>query len=286
MSFTIADAQTLAHTWFDDIIEDADALVWGNEFIRRRVSDRLWAETTKEYAEAIAPSTDPTIAASGSGSITGTYKVKVTFVDADGAESDCNTTEVSVTASSNLQFDWSAIPTRTGCTRKLYRTKAGGDKYYYVAAIADATTTTYTDTTADSSLTVPMNIKTKYTLPTAFYRAVMVEDSNAEDYAGYKINNGKIEFALNGDYTLTYIPYPTALAAITGAGNDVPLPDVFMYPMAEYLIFKYYNIEIDDEDSKLYANEYEARYQDSLKDIYNTMEINSETESFQVGLRW
>ena len=286
MTFTISDALALAHTWFDDTIDNADALIWGNEFIRRKVSDKLWPETTKEYAEAVAPATDPAVAASGSGAITGTYKVKVTFVDADGAESDCNTTEVEVTAASNLQFDWSVIPTRTGCTRKLYRTKADGDKYYYVAAIADATTTTYTDTTADASLTIPMNVKTKYNLPALFCRSVMVEDSSGIDYSCYKINNGKIQFALNGDYTLTYIPYPTALTAITGAGNNVPLPDALLDPMAEYLVFKYYNIEIDDEDSKMFANEYEVRYKASLKDIYDSMEINNETESFQVKMRW
>ena len=37
--------------------------------------------------------------------------------------------------------------------RKIYRTKAGGSTYWLLATIADNTTTTYTDTAADASLT-------------------------------------------------------------------------------------------------------------------------------------
>ena len=182
MSFTIEDAQTLAHTWFEDGISDAQALTWGNEFVQRIVSDKLWREDTEEYA----------------------------------------------------------------------------------------------DKKAD----------TAYPLPAVFYRTVKVGDSNDYPIAGYKISNGKITFTLDGSYTLTYIAYPAALTAISGEGNDVPLPDAFIYPLAEFLIFKYYNIEMDDEDCKLYANEYEARFRMSLKNIYDSMEINSTAESFRTVVRW
>jgi len=286
MSFTITDAKTLAESWFDETLDAALILIWGNEFIRRTVNDKLWLDTTKAFSATVIPATDPALSASGSGAFTGTFKGKVTFVDADGAESDPNAGEVTVVASSDGQIDWSSIPTRTGCTRKLYRTKADGNIYYYLAAIADATTTTYTDTTADTSLTIPMNIKTQYTLPTAFMRAVLVEDVNGNEYTNYSISNRKIKFGANGDYVLTYTPYPTALAAITGTGNEVPLPDACLYPLAEFLIFKYFNIELDDEESQYSAKQYEARYQASLKDIYDKMEINSDTESFQVKMRW
>ena len=113
-----------------------------------------------------------------------------------------------------------------------------------------------------------------------------MEDSNSGLFAGYAINNGYITFTVDGSYTLTYIAYPAALIAISGEGNDVPLPDAFIYPLAEFLIFKYYNIEMDDEDCKLYANEYEARFRTSLKNIYDGMEINSEAESFRMVARW
>jgi len=36
----------------------------------------------------------------------------------------------------------------------------------------------------------------------------------------------------------------------------------------------------------MYANEYEARFRMSLKNIYDSMEIDSETESFRVVARW
>ena len=286
MSFTISDAKVLAESWFDDTLDATLVLAWGNEFIRRIVSNRLWLDTTKAYAATVIPSADPTVSASGTGTLTGVYLAKVTFVDADGAESSPNAGIVTVTAASDAQIDWSAIPTRTGCTRKLYRTKANGSVYYYVATIADATTTTYTDTTADTSLTVPMNIKTRYNLPTTFFRSVLVEDVNGDEYANYLIANRKMQFGSNGDYVLTYVPYPTALTAISGTGQEVSLPDALVYPMAEFLAFKHYNLVIKDETSKAIANEYEQRFRLSLKNIYDEMEINSETESFQVKLRW
>jgi hypothetical protein len=287
MSFVIDDAITLAESWFEDTLDAAQCLIWTNEFIQQRISNKLWTESEKVYNAVVIPATNPVVAVSGSGSLTGTYKCKVTFVDADGAESQPNSGIVTVTADSDGQLDWSAIPVRDGCTRKLYRTKADGSIYYYLAAISDDSTTTYTDTKADSSLTVPMNIRTKYDLPTDFFRSVKAEDvATGAEYSGYKIRNRKIDFGINNDFILTYVPYPAALTATSGAGNEVPLPDVCKHPLAEFFVFKYNNIEIDDDDCKKAANEYEQRYLASLNKIYSDMEINSEGDSFQVKMKW
>lgn len=128
---------------------------------------------------------------------------------------------------------------------------------------------------------------TWYALPADFLRSVKVEDSNSStEYAGYVVRNGRIKFAADGSFTLTYVSQPAKIAAVTGTGNEVPLPDAFRYPMAEFLLFKFFNIELDDEDSKAAAQEYEARHSNSLKEIYAKMEIDSEAEAFQVKMRW
>jgi len=49
MSFTIGDAKTLANSWTDESISDANALIWGNEFIQNEVNSRAWAEATAEF---------------------------------------------------------------------------------------------------------------------------------------------------------------------------------------------------------------------------------------------
>jgi hypothetical protein len=286
MAFTISDAKTLAHSWIEETLDDAQILIHGNEFLRRIVSDKAWLQTTKAFMKTEIPTTDPTVEASGSGTISGAYKCKVTFVDADGGESGYNAGDVEVTADENDQFDWSEIPVKTGCNRKLYRTKADGDIYFYVATIADDTTTTYTDNATDDELTVPMLIKTKYTLPTDFYRVVKVETLDGYEYEGYTIGNRQISFAVNDNYIMTYVAYPAALTAITGDGSSISLPDIFLYPLAEFLIFKYFNIELDDGDSKAAAMEYEQRCANSLREIYSQMDIDSEGDGFQVKMRW
>ena len=105
------------------------------------------------------PATAPTIAASGSGSFTGTYKARVTFINKDGAESNASE-EGSVSASSAGQFDWTNIPVGDASitARRLYRTKAGGEIFYYVTTLNDNETATYTDTVADTGLTTEMLI--------------------------------------------------------------------------------------------------------------------------------
>lgn len=195
MAFTIADARTLAESWFEETLDDADILVWGNEFLRRKVSNKLWNEDTADFADSAA--------------------------------------------------------------------------------------------------------NTYYDLPSDFFLIVLVTDqANTEikyDSTHYTISNGRIKFKADGDYTITYRVYPALIAAITATtsgdppvtdANAVPLPDPFMYPMAEYLIFKYYNIEIDDEDSKAASLEYEGRVNSSLKDIYDEMQIDTSSDSFQVQMKW
>lgn len=95
-------------------------------------------------------------ASSTSGSPNGTYYYKVTYVNADGIESNPGPASTSVTVSSK-QINLTNIPvdSSTGNTttkRRIYRTAAGGSVYKYLTEISDNTTTTYTDNTADAAL--------------------------------------------------------------------------------------------------------------------------------------
>jgi hypothetical protein len=111
---------------------------------------QVW-DGTEIMDVGFAPATAPMIGASGTGALTGEYKVKVTYVK-DGVEGNpcvlCNT----VTASADSQFDWTEIPTKTGYDRNLYRTSPDTDSYYCVATLIDETMTTYTDKVADALL--------------------------------------------------------------------------------------------------------------------------------------
>lgn len=99
--------------------------------------------------------TAPTLTASGdTGNPNGNYYGLVTFVDGHGCESPAGAASAVVSPSSK-KIAWTNIPVdATGrvVARNLYRTKAGGTAYFFVAAIADNTTTTYTDDTADAAL--------------------------------------------------------------------------------------------------------------------------------------
>lgn len=109
------------------------------------------------YDKVLAPpSAAPTVALAGvAGNVTaGEHRYRVTFVNADG-ESDAGEISAAVTTSaSDGQVSISDIPTGddTVTARRLYRTKVGGSVFYRLTTLADNTTTTYTDNTADGSL--------------------------------------------------------------------------------------------------------------------------------------
>jgi uncharacterized phiE125 gp8 family phage protein len=113
-------------------------------------------------ASDVEPAPDaPTVALAGAGAggvTAGAHRYRVTFVTADG-ETDGGTVSSIVTvadAAVNGKVAVSAIPVGGAAVtaRKLYRTAAAGTTYLLLATIADNTTTTYTDTTADGSLGV------------------------------------------------------------------------------------------------------------------------------------
>lgn len=98
-------------------------------------------------------------AVAGSGLSVGAYTYRVSFV-LDGVETALSELPRNVTTTSgNQQVNLASIPTysgpRTCSARRIYRTPVGGENLYYlVGTLADNTTTTFSDTTADVSLSV------------------------------------------------------------------------------------------------------------------------------------
>lgn len=112
-----------------------------------------------------APAAAPILAASaGAGLGLGTYQYAVTFVTASGETTPGPLGSITTT-SGNQQVQLTNIPLGpaspsvggavvTVLARRLYRTVAGGSALLLLATINDTTTTSYTDSAADSALTL------------------------------------------------------------------------------------------------------------------------------------
>ncbi len=97
-----------------------------------------------------------TAAGSGGSLSLGDYKYKVTFVDADGNEGNPSTAsaaiaavlsdKITVTIPVNADTNYNIVK------RKIYRTLADGDSYYYDGEVDDNTTTTFVSTQSDVAL--------------------------------------------------------------------------------------------------------------------------------------
>ncbi len=121
--------------------------------VRVRTSDLA----TRPMSIAV-PGSTATAAAGAAGVLTGDYSYKVSFTERSGStlisESPLSSASNTVTLTSQ-RGSLTGIPTSTdtGVTdRRIYRTTTGGSTYFPLAYIADNSTTTYTDNTADASL--------------------------------------------------------------------------------------------------------------------------------------
>lgn len=107
-----------------------------------------------------APLTAPSVANGGAGSLTGTYRYRVSFVITSGdvvyAESGLSPISEAIVMTAD-HVDLSAIPlsTDTGVNgRRIYRTAADGEDYFLVATIANNTATTYSDNNTDEEISL------------------------------------------------------------------------------------------------------------------------------------
>ena len=124
------------------------------------------------FTQLAAP-TAPTTAVGAAGVLTGNYYYFVTFVTSAGETSPG--TISAVVAPSSQQVSLTAIQTDTlgfATSRKIYRTATGGvttGPFYLLTTIADNTTTTFTDNTADGSLGTTDFINKENTTAGYFY---------------------------------------------------------------------------------------------------------------------
>lgn len=146
-------------------------LGWMNEIQNDIVSRHSWpflrfkgkkllTASAEEHSLIYSVPGAPTVATASGGSLTAesTYKVLITFVDSNGAETRAGTESASVTPTgANLTISVSAIATSTEALvtkRRVYLDKDGAG-FFLSQEIADNTTTTASITadTADSSTT-------------------------------------------------------------------------------------------------------------------------------------
>ena len=165
----------------------------------------------------------PTVAINATaGNLNGAYTYKITFVTANG-ETNGGTTSATVSPVSQ-QVNLTAIPTGpTGTTaRKIYRTVAGGvdGTQQLVTTIADNTTTTYTDNTADGSLGAAFPTSDTATTNTNNATVTFTPITGATSYRIYRGTSSGGESAYQ---TTTTSPFTDTGAAGTSA--TVPTSD-------------------------------------------------------------
>lgn len=155
----------------------------------------------------------------GAGLEIGVYRYRASFV-LDGAETAlCDITGYATTTAGNQQVNLSVIPTYTGprtCTaRKLYRTKVNGTQYYYyLDAIPNNTTTTYSDTIPDASLT---------TIPTELNYSIML-GYQAKAFLSNEMVIGADDYYISnlylGEGVYATSPHDVTINATGGSGTN------------------------------------------------------------------
>jgi hypothetical protein len=157
--------------WIVEVRDDAGSVLWSTTssvetdvaVAVSSASGLIFALRATVDAELTPPALVVDLAGAVGALSNGDYQYVVTFVDANGESAPSNGARVTVSdAGSDGQVSVTEIPTGySGTTaRRLYRTKADGNTYYYLAEIADNTTTTYTDNTADGSLGAELSTET------------------------------------------------------------------------------------------------------------------------------
>lgn len=137
---------TIMAKWFNDY----------HDLLTGIMTDQLVTLKTATRARAIGgPPAAVTLAvAAGTTLGIGTYQYHMTFVDSTGGESAQGAVASITTTSGNQAVNLSALPLGpTGtASRNIYRSAVGLSNALLLTTIADNTTTTYADTTADASL--------------------------------------------------------------------------------------------------------------------------------------
>ncbi|MEM7828031.1 MAG: hypothetical protein QW561_01680, partial [Candidatus Aenigmatarchaeota archaeon] len=130
---------------------------------------KRWNGTSLTKWGISAPGTAPTLTVGEAGNLTGTYKYKVTFLNAEGTESGSSPASAEITVSGQ-KINLSNIPTSPDgqvAKRRIYRFGGTLTDYYLVATINDNTTTTYTDNLPDTDVGALLDPYDRYPAPNA-----------------------------------------------------------------------------------------------------------------------
>lgn len=131
-------------------VADAKNLILVEDGVFKPRPGIQWFGTVPLLPTASAPTATKT---TGTALGIGVYDYVVTFVNANG-ETTIGSVGSVTTTSGSQDVNLTAIPIGPGGTiaRNIYRTKVGGSVYFLLHQLADNTTTTYSDTTVDASL--------------------------------------------------------------------------------------------------------------------------------------
>jgi len=124
--------------------------------------------TYNEIVGITPPAAAPTGTSPGGGSLsTGNYKVKYTYVDTDGFESNGSpeSDNIACTVDDMITLAIVVSPDPKVASRKIYRTSVGGSTFYYDKAVANNTDITVDLTQADSVLIVNTELHTNHDVP-------------------------------------------------------------------------------------------------------------------------
>jgi len=141
-----------AETFFIDFVNRC-LIANGNQNLMKTDGTDVYTLVT------LTPTTATVNAIASGGSLSaGDYYFKVTYVDADGNESNASVASAKMTATANQKITLN-VPIYSGTdynivSRKIYRTLAGGASYYYDGPVAGNVTTTanFVSTQSDDAL--------------------------------------------------------------------------------------------------------------------------------------
>ena len=133
-------------------------------------SKGLWKydATYVETVGIIPPVAKPTGTSPVGGSLeAGDYKVKYTYVDTDGYESNGSPASDAITCLANDKIVLTVVNSTDSkvAKRYIYRTTVGGSTYYYDGVIEDNTTTTKDLTQADETLMAGTELHVDHNIP-------------------------------------------------------------------------------------------------------------------------
>ena len=153
----------------------------------------------------------------GAGNPNGDYRYKITYVNSASVEGNASTASTTFAVVSK-QIELTSLPIAPKShgvnSRKIYRTVTSGTSYFLLTTIADNTTTTYTDNTADAGLGAaepsdkgePPN----YSVIVYHKNRLFMNDANNPQYVWYTDLNepftvGAASFEILGDGSVDFV---------------------------------------------------------------------------------